>query len=209
MTTKKEFGVFKNYIALKAHFSSDKYNYFENQGRTKATLKSFEKRRDKYFFCQLAKHKDSFGYLLSNIAYDDFWVGDIILNKKAEKNYKKYCRINQSLNYIFSEEIKELLPLKADTFIVKDAHPKLLQLYINNEISLETICLILRLIPNIKKHWDIKMEDDIVYTSNKRRIEKYSKFLKSTPKIKEIFKKFIQNNIANIENKENICHSKN
>ncbi len=48
------FEVYKLYLAIKLHFTSDSYNYFTFNGKTRTTLQSFEKRRDKYFFKKLA-----------------------------------------------------------------------------------------------------------------------------------------------------------
>ena len=41
------FEVYKTYLALKLHFSKDNYNFFTFNGKSRASLQSFEKRKDK------------------------------------------------------------------------------------------------------------------------------------------------------------------
>ena len=45
--------VYKIYLSLKLHFSKDNYNFFTFNGKSRASLKSFENRKDKYFFKKL------------------------------------------------------------------------------------------------------------------------------------------------------------
>lgn len=44
------FEVYVNYLALKSHFSSPKYDYFKYNKKVRASLTSFNKRKDRYFF---------------------------------------------------------------------------------------------------------------------------------------------------------------
>ena len=44
------FEVYQNYLSLKSHFSNPKYDYFKYNKKVRATLTSFNKRKDKYFF---------------------------------------------------------------------------------------------------------------------------------------------------------------
>ena len=54
-----EFEAYKEYIALKLHFTSD-YDYFKYNGKTNVTLHRFEERKDKYHYKRLAKkYEDS------------------------------------------------------------------------------------------------------------------------------------------------------
>ena len=48
------FDVFKTYLAVKNHFTSD-YDYHKYGGRVTAKLESFTKRSDRYFFHKLSK----------------------------------------------------------------------------------------------------------------------------------------------------------
>ena len=44
------FDVYKIYLAIKLHFTSESYDYFKHNGKTTARLATFTKRRDRYFF---------------------------------------------------------------------------------------------------------------------------------------------------------------
>ena len=48
------FEVYKMYLALKQHFTKQDYDYFKYRGKVRANEKSFEQRRDRYFFKKLA-----------------------------------------------------------------------------------------------------------------------------------------------------------
>ena len=61
------FEVYTKYIALKNHFSQERYDYFTYGGKVRAKESSFEIRKDKYFFYKLSKHKDIENFLLANI----------------------------------------------------------------------------------------------------------------------------------------------
>ena len=44
------FEVFKAYLAIKLHFTTDTYNYDEYGGKVNCKLETFTKRNDRYFF---------------------------------------------------------------------------------------------------------------------------------------------------------------
>jgi hypothetical protein len=50
------FEVYREYIAIKLHFTNDYYDYFKVGGRTTANIHSYNKRKDQYFFDYLAKN---------------------------------------------------------------------------------------------------------------------------------------------------------
>ena len=49
------FEVFKLYLAIKLHFTTDTYNYEEYGGKVNCKLETFTKRNDRYFFHKLSK----------------------------------------------------------------------------------------------------------------------------------------------------------
>ena len=61
--------VYQMYLALKMHFTKDSYDFVKYKGRVSASEKSFEERRDRYFFKKLAtKYEGSkiLDYLVAN-----------------------------------------------------------------------------------------------------------------------------------------------
>ena len=48
------FEVYKMYLALKQHFTKEKYDYHKYRGKVRASEDAFEQRHDRYFFKKLA-----------------------------------------------------------------------------------------------------------------------------------------------------------
>ena len=69
---------YQKYLALKTHFKSDTYDYFQYHGKLKGDRTKFETRRDKYYFYKLSKMKHAEDFMVANlIANPNFWPGDI------------------------------------------------------------------------------------------------------------------------------------
>ena len=182
------FECYKEYVALKNHFTKPTYDYFKYNGKAKLNFDSFDKRKDKLFFQKLAKHPDVHNFLIANLAENEkHWISDLAYSESAEKTYKDWIKRQQSLSYVFKSELSELKTDFNENFVCKDGtHPYLLRLYLGKQISLETLCLLLE-VTGAKKHWDSKMEYDLVWDSLKTKIEKYSPFIKcDKDKIKKI-----------------------
>lgn len=178
----KALKVYKDYCAIKAHYNNEKYDYFLNNGKTKAGAKSFEARKDKLFFHRLAKHSDYLNYIIANIAYDNSWIGDITLNKHAEENYNTFRKNKQSLSYVIKNDLKKLDPIFRKNFLVLKSdkgdydHPLALKLYIDKEISLETLT-VLSSVTNIYHMWNKTLINDPLWNLVKLPILKHSTFL--------------------------------
>lgn len=174
------FEAYKEYLALKNHFSKSGYDYLKYKGKLKVNPDSFNTRKDKLWFQKLAKHPDVHNFLVANFVNNEkAWIKDLAYSEEAEKTYKDWLKRTQSLTYNFKNELPKLLPNFDENFVVKEteSHPYLLKIYLGRHISLETLCILLEL-TKAKKHWDSKMEYDPVYQEVKVKIEKYSPFLK-------------------------------
>lgn len=180
------FDVFKVYQAIKLHFTSEKYNYFVYNGKTNATLDSFERRRDKFMFHKLARKYDEqkiVPFLVANFVSDNHkWTKDL-LGPEATESYLKWQRINESIGFQFQNDIEKLLgddhtPKNFNSlFIVSTgSYPKLLEKLLQKEVTLESVT-ILNSIMNFIEIWDKEIDDDIVYPKLSLRIRKYGAFL--------------------------------
>lgn len=182
------FDCYKEYLALKNHFSKPDYDYFKYNGKLRANADSFNTRKDKLFFQKLAKHPDVHNFLVANLSENEkHWIRDLAYSEDAEKTYKNWLKRQQSLSYVFKQELGKLDSDFNRNFMVKsNEHPLLLKLFLAKEISLETLCLLLEF-TGAKKHWDSKMQYDLVYDSIKTKIEKYTPFIKcEKDKLKKI-----------------------
>jgi hypothetical protein len=185
------FEVYKLYLAIKLHFTSDSYNYFTFNGKTRTTLQSFEKRRDKYFFKKLGTKFSSdelIQYFVSHFVQNgDTWIGDISRIENSSI-YVEWLKKIQSMSFVFSGDMDHLL---SDTdfegiFKVESAHPLLIKKYLSKSISLETLVILNQLL-NFIKDFDKTICDPIVWPDLKRKVLKYEPFLLiDKPKYKQI-----------------------
>lgn len=189
---------YKTYLALKNHFTQDKYDYHKYCGKVKANIQSFYKRKDRFWFEKLSRNKtdeEIKNFFVSNfVSCDDpqtLWIGEII--KNGEKNYKNWMKKNQSLTYIFKEEVEAILNIKNfdDMFkIENNKHPEILKKHLKNEISLESM-IILDFLLNYKVKFDKKLKDP-VWKFVSVRMQKYSPFIHiNKDKYKDILKECI------------------
>lgn len=182
------FECYQEYLALKNHFSKPTYDYFKYNGKMKVNASSFDKRKDKLFFQKLAKHPDVHNFLIANLCENEkAWIKDLAYSEEAEKTYKAWLKRQQSLTYVFKQELGNLNTRFNENFICRyNEHPFLLQLYLGKQISLDTLCLLLEL-SGAKKHWDSKMQYDLIWDSTRIKVEKYIPFINyDKEKIKNI-----------------------
>jgi hypothetical protein len=180
---------YKLYVALKNHFNSDTYDYFRYGGKTRANVQSFEMRHDKYFFNKLAKHKDTERFVLANIVEDNpnVWVGDLANEQQAENNYKVWLKRQESLSYVFTNDLDSLSLVYNDNLVVEGSnHPLLLKLLIQKKVSLETL-VVLNDLCGFFRHWNRKIEEDVIWPMVYKKCKKYRPFLKfDKDKLKQI-----------------------
>lgn len=170
------FEAYKTFLAVKSHFTTDSYDYIKYNGKVNASSSSFETRKDKYQFYKLSKHKNPLQYLVANFVDGDLkWIGDLF-DDKSEKVYADWLKRQQSLSYIFEQDLNKLLTNFDDNVIVKNGqHPYLLKQYLRREISIETI-IILNDILGFFGHWNKKIEDGVLWPSIYKKLCKYKPF---------------------------------
>ena len=176
------FEVYKTYLALKLHFSKDNYNFFTFNDKSRASLKSFENRKDKYFFKKLGtkyNEKEIVNFLLSHFLKDsNCWIGNISVNKS--KTYSEWKNKIQSMSFVFQEEMDKLSDIEEnfDTlFKVYDGkHPIILKEYLAGNVSLESMVILQKSI-NYLPYFSQKISDPIVWPEIKKMIIKYEPFL--------------------------------
>ena len=171
------FEAYKLFLALKMHFTTPSYDFFKYQGKMNAKIQTYEKRRDKYQFHKLSRHKDPQGFLVANFAAgNNGWVGELF-TEEAERVYTDYLARQQSLTYRFSSDLRELDDDFLSYFKVKEGqHPKLLTLVKRNSISFETFCILNDQL-NFFPIWDKKIMDTVLWPSIRDRAIKYTPFI--------------------------------
>ena len=191
------FQVYTTYLAIKNHFTNKNYNYFTYNGKIKANIQSFYKRKDRFYFEKMSRQKtdeEIINFFVSNFASCDdpqsLWIGEII--KEGEDNYKDWMRRTQSLSYIFKDEVSIFNSKNFDEMfkIEGNRHPKILKEFLQKKLSLETM-IILNNILDYKKQFDKKLKDP-VWEFVSIRIEKYTPFIHiDSNKFKSILKECV------------------
>ena len=107
------FDTYRCYLSLKNHFTKEKYDYHKYCGRSRATVQSFYKRKDRFWFEKISRNKSDqevVDFFVSNfITCTDpskLWIGEMI--KEGEGRYTSWKKRNQSLSYIFKEEVESI-----------------------------------------------------------------------------------------------------
>jgi len=176
------FETYQSYLSMKSHFTNPKYDFFKYGGKSRATMSSFNKRKDKYWFEKTSrKYSDEevLNFLLANFVTTDnpqnLWIGEII--NSGERNYTEWRRRKQSLTYLFKEQLSELLLENNldEVFNCSKGHPLLLKRYLGGSLSLETL-VILEKIFFFVKDFDKKLTDPVWETVS-LKVKKYIPFL--------------------------------
>ena len=171
------------YQAIKLHFSTENYNFFQYDGKTRVSIEAFEKRRDKFLFHRLARKyrdEDMVSFLVSNFVHSDSNWTKSLLEEDADATYTEWKRITDSMSKVYLKDLAKLCPDPKefnDLFKVEDGQfPKLLVSFMQKEVTLETM-VILNNIFDFVRIWDKKISDDIIYPKISRKIRKYGSFL--------------------------------
>lgn len=182
------FECYKQYIALKNHFTRPTYDYFKYNGKTKLSSVSFETRKDKLYFMKVAKHPDPVNYILSNLVENPkFWIKEIAYSTECEKVYRDWNKRQQSLLYLFKEELSKLNENFDLNFKAEDqTHPYVIKLFLRKEISLETLVILVDLV-KCTAYWSNRFEYDPTIEDVMNKIMKYRPFVKyDREKVKNI-----------------------
>ena len=181
-----EFSVYKMYIALKLHFTTDNYDITKRNGKVRASRNAFSKRKDLFSIRKLAKSysdEEVANFLISNFVSGNRWGG--MFDADAGKTYLEWKGKMESLSYNFTNELDNLvaelesqkMTLVYSFQITKAQHPYILKAYLRSTISLETLTIIERVMPFVES-FDSKLSADLVWPDVSRLIKKYKPFLK-------------------------------
>ena len=176
------YDLYCTYQAIKLHFTSENYNFFHYDGKTKVSVEAFQKRRDKFLFHRLArKYRDEemVPFLVSNFVYSDGNWTKSLLEEEAEETYRNWKRTTDSMSKVYQEDLQKIATKETfnDLFKVENGQfPKLLVAFLQKDVTIETM-VILNNIFDFIRIWDKKISDDIIYPKVSRKIRKYGSFL--------------------------------
>lgn len=188
---------YKVYLGIKNHFTQDSYDWFKYNKKVNVTYDSFMRRKDKIFFAKLGNRKDSYleDFLVSNFLHDTkMWVGEL-LSEECEDRYKEWKRKQESLTYIFRNEmdfVSGWTPEQLNDFFDAKGgdHPPIIKKYLRGDISLETLAILNSLLHFVKRY-DIIIHDPI-YKEVSKICKKYQPFLSyDTAKMKKVLREIV------------------
>ena len=176
------FETYQHYLSLKNHFTNPKYDFFKYGAKTRASVTSFNKRKDKYWFEKTSRKysdKEVVDFLVSNFTATDnpqnLWIGEII--NSGERNYAEWMKRQQSLTYLFKEQSNELFSENEleSVFDCSKGHPIVLKKFLGGNISLETLVIYHKIFLFGNK-FDKQLLDPVWETVS-LKLKKYSPFL--------------------------------
>tara|TARA_R100000005_G_C4933097_1_gene161109 strand:+ start:132 stop:728 length:597 start_codon:yes stop_codon:yes gene_type:complete len=176
------FETYQHYLSLKNHFTNPKYDFFKYGAKTRASLTSFNKRKDKYWFEKTSrKYSDGevVDFLVSNFSAADnpqnLWIGEII--NSGERTYAEWMKRKQSSTYLFKEQSNELLSQNGleSLFDCSQGHPKILKEYLSGRLSLENLVIYDKIF-HFSKNFDKKLKDPVWETVS-LKLKKYGPFI--------------------------------
>jgi len=101
------FDVFKIYLGVKLHFTTDTYDYIKYDGKVNCKLETFTKRNDRYFFHKLSKQygqNEILDFFVANFATDSKgWIGNL-LQKDGRDVYLDYKKRKDAFSYHFRND---------------------------------------------------------------------------------------------------------
>ena len=176
------FDAFREYLALKNHFTKKSYDYHKYCGKSRATVQSFYKRKDRFWFEKVVRQKtdkEVVEFFVANFVScsdpQSLWIGEIM--KEGETRYKEWQKKVQSLSYLFKEESQQIFSQHKfeEVFDCSKSHPVLLKMFLSGKISLETMVIYDRIFL-YGNNFDKKLKDP-VWESVSMKIKKYNPFL--------------------------------
>jgi hypothetical protein len=174
------------YMAIKLHYERPSYDALKYNFKTNANEKAFLARKDKYYFAKLAKKFDTneelICYYVSNFMRGSKWVGDLL--ESGDDNYLSWKKYHESMKYRFSEDIAILVDYIQSRqttfdslFVGTDGeHPPIVKLLIRDEISVETVVLLDKMIGFVKR-LDKQIGETLVWPDLSTKIKKTKPFV--------------------------------
>ncbi len=158
MKLETAFEVYRIYMGLKLHFTSEQYDFFRYEGRTRVSFEKFQKRYNIIPFFERLKFKYKPQQLVEYFT-SNFILGktDIFLiGQEGDDIYTEWKRRIQSMTYVFQEDINKLLS-RVDHFdqlfkIVDGKDPIILKSYYQSDITSETFVIMEMLLGFLPQH---------------------------------------------------------
>ena len=176
------FETYQHYLSLKNHFTNPKYDFFKYGAKTRASVTSFNKRKDKYWFEKTSrKYSDErsliFWYLIFLLptTHKTYGLEKLSIlekghtpNGKSGNRVRLTCSKNKATNCSRRTNSGSL-------FNCSKGHPILLKEYLSGRLSLENFVIYDKIF-HFSKNFDKKLSDPVWETVS-LKLKKYGPFL--------------------------------
>ena len=181
------FDVYKTYLGVKLHFTTDTYDYYKYGGKVNTKLDTFTKRKDRYFFHKLSTkyaEADILDFFVANFLADSKrWIGNLLANDGRDV-YLDYKKRKEAFTYHFKQECGTIASDLGrrnisfdDGFSVPDGqHPRVLRLLIQRKISYQT-AVVLDYFLNFSKNWDKEITEKVVWPEISLKVTRVKPFV--------------------------------
>jgi len=191
------------FLALKNHFRSETYDYFQYNGKTRANRHSYESRADRFWFEKLAKNynkEELVDFFVANLKEGRKYVVELakLDEDEARATHMQYVKRRESFTYQFEQDLGRLLSAvntpKSLFRLRKGGYPEIISQYLNGQISLETLVVLDDFI-RFSKVFDTKIgKDDVIWGSLSLLMRKFRPFVMyNKVKILEVLNKRMLN----------------
>ena len=186
------YGAYLLFLAIRTHFDSVRYDFFQMNGKLTANKQSYEKRQDKSIFVKFAKEyntTDLRDFYIANILDDRHYIAEF-MDDRAKDAYNNYKRRRQSLSYICANDMGRVFDqgLREPFIVSHSTYPSIVLLFLRGEVSLETMVILDDFLGYTNK-FDTFYQDDVIWPKISKKISKYRPFLKyDKDKMKDILK---------------------
>jgi hypothetical protein len=205
------FTAYRYYLALKLHFTTDKFNVFENKGNVRGSYESFAARNDKHLFDKLARKFNSdqelIQFMVSQFVYGN--TNFIYELEQADDHYIQWCKVKQSITKVFQDDLNQLqLEAEKNGYTYDDLFnctlndfPVIIKLYLGKRIHPQTLAILSNMGTPIGELAD-NPSLGLILDNELRVIYKMSGFFKyDKEKLSKIFNEFIANCDVGLINK--------
>ena len=180
------FDVFKIWLGVKLHFTTNTYDYIQYAGKVNCKLETFTKRNDRYFFHKLSKKynaEQALDFFVANFLHNDKkWIGDLA-RTDGQDIYLAHRKYKDAFGYNFRSEcniVRDYMGNNNRTFdnlfaVVGGQHPPFFKLLLSKRISYETFSVFETLLGFIER-WDRQIVEKVVWKEYSKRIKKFLPF---------------------------------
>jgi hypothetical protein len=124
----------------------------------------------------MAKNRHAADIMLANFVADPtYYIGSEV----SEEVYIQWKKRQQSLTYTFTTELKQLdEDFDANFRVIDGQHPPILRLFLGKKICIETLCILMDMLPGYIDHASKRMSGDPIWEPIRLKVIKYLKFFK-------------------------------